>query len=430
MQNERRVLVSALLKAEKSGYSNLILDNVLKESDLNDVARGFVTSAFYGVIERKISIDHILNRYLKRPITKAPPFTAAVLRSGAYQIIFMDKIPNSAAVNESVKIIKKSKESGNSGLVNAVLRKLCSDDVKAFIEHSNDPAIRFSVEKWIYDLISKEHSAKKAEDFFNNALAAPPVFIRINSLKDGAAELLGSELKERGGTLLPTSCEDLFKVDGIKNIESFECYKKGLFFVQDLSSRLAANIVSAKAGDRILDCCAAPGGKSFSVAIEAQDNCELISCDIHPHRVALIKNGAERLGLKSVKLTVMDATVFDPKLGYFDKVLCDVPCSGIGVIRRKPEIKYKTDSECAELIPLQKKILQNSSRYVKKGGRLIYSTCTLLRRENEEVVEAFLKENSDFVLVSPLSDSEAKCINFMPPDTNGDGFFIAAMERK
>ncbi len=429
MQNERRVLVSALLKAEKSGYSNIVLDNVLNDSDLDQNGRNFVTSAFYGVLERKISIDNILNLYLKRPIDKAPPLTAAVLRSGVQQIVFMNKIPDSAAVNEAVKLIKKSKESGNSGLVNAVLRKVSSKDHREYIESHEKTDVRYSVAEWIYSSLKEKYSKERTNAFLENSLLPPPVFVRLNTKFSDSFELLKKELAEHSATLIPTSCADVYKANNIRNIEKLAAYKNGLFFVQDLSSRLAVKALGAKPGERILDCCAAPGGKSFSIALDMEDMGEVVSCDIHPHRVSLIEKGAERLRLKSITPKVLDATIFDERLGLFDRVLCDAPCSGIGVIRRKPEIKYKEDNECLALVSLQNNILKNVSRYVKKGGRLIYSTCTLLERENDGVIRHFLNDNTDFKLVSVLDGHESDTKTFMPPYDEGDGFFIAVMER-
>ena len=429
MQNERKVLVSALLKAEKSGYSNIVLDSILNSSDLNNVGKGFVTTAFYGVLERKYSIDYLLNKFLKKPISKTPPYTSAVLRSAAYQIVFMDKIPNSAAVNEGVKLIKKSKEHGNVGLVNAVLRKIASEDFKKLILSSDDVTVRYSVKEWIYDRLASVNTKDKVNLFFENSFYAPPTFIRINTLKIGALETVLREFEKLGITLKNTELSDFYMVECIKNVEKMESFKKGLFFVQDYSSRLASLALSAKSGDRVLDCCAAPGGKSFSIALDMENEGEVYSLDIHKHRVTLINEGAKRLGLTTVNSFVNDATVFNEKFGTFDKVICDVPCSGIGVIRRKPEIKYKEQSECDTLPEIQGKILQTAAKYLKSGGRLVYSTCTLFENENKDVVNSFLANNKDFKVVAPFNFEKADYLTLMPPENLGDGFFIAVMER-
>ena len=429
MQNERKVLVSALLKAEKNGYSNIILDSILNETDLNSVGKSFVTTAFYGVLERKITIDFILNKYLKKPISKAPPYTSAVLRSAVYQIIFMNKIPNFAAINEGVKLIKKSKESGNSGLVNAVLRNVSNENPQEFFNNLTDPSVIYSVEKWMYNRLISQYSKEKINSFFENSLLPPPVFIRVNSLKENAFDLVKNELENLGAAIENTDLQDFYLVKGIKTVEKLKSYKNGLFFVQDYTSRFAVASLSAKPNERVLDCCAAPGGKSFSIALDMQNKGEVVSLDIHAHRVELIKKGANRLGLDVVTSAVNDATEYNKDFGLFDKVICDVPCSGVGVVRRKPEIKYKSEEECNALPEIQSKILQTSSNYVKSGGRLVYSTCTLLKNENDDIVSDFLNNNNDFKLVSAYNKSSDSTCTLMPPKDLGDGFFVAVMER-
>ena len=429
MQNERKVLVSALLKAEKNGYSNIILDSVLNETDLNSVGKGFVTTAFYGVLERKITIDFILNKFLKKPISKTPPYTSTVLRSGAYQILYMSKIPDSAIVNEAVKLVKKSKERGNVGLVNAVLRNVCVENANGSFNNLVDPSVKYSVENWIYNRLISEYSKEKIDSFFENSLLPPPVFIRVNTLKENAVNFVQEEFESIGAVVKPTDFKDFYAVEGIKTVEKLKCYKNGLFFVQDYSSRFAVASLSAKPGERVLDCCAAPGGKSFSIAMDMQNSGELVSLDIHSHRVELIKNGAKRLGLNIIKSAVNDATEYNEDLGLFDKVICDVPCSGMGVVRRKPEIKYKSEEDCNALPDIQSKILLTSSKYVKSGGRLVYSTCTLFKNENGNIVSDFLNCNKDFKLISVYNRTDNKTLTLMPPDDLGDGFFVAVMER-
>ena len=429
MQNERKVLVSAILKAEKNGFSNIILNSVLNDTDLDSVKKGFVAAAFYGVLERKLTLEYILNKFLKKPVSKAPPYTAAVLKTAAYQILYMEKIPTSAAVNEAVKLIKKSKEKGNSGLVNAVLRKV-AEEGKALLTSINTPEIKYSVSPWIYTKLSNQYGEEKAIEFFEDSLNSPPVFIKINILKENKKSVVRCLIDE-GIALQDTNIENCYLAKGINNIEKSTVYKDGLIFVQDFSSSFCAAAVMAEPGMRVFDCCAAPGGKTFSLALNMKNEGEIVSSDIHSHRVNLIEKGADRLGLSIVKPKTNDATVFDGSLGEFDRVLCDVPCSGIGVIRRKPEIKYKSLEDSTSLPSLQLKILTNASKYLKKGGRLIYSTCTLLKEENEEVVAAFLKNNDNFKQTPiNLLNINDYCHTFVPPDSIGDGFFVAALERK
>ncbi|MBO5105401.1 MAG: 16S rRNA (cytosine(967)-C(5))-methyltransferase RsmB [Clostridia bacterium] len=429
MQNERKVLVSALLKAEKNGYSNIILDSVLNETDLNSLGKAFVTTAFYGVLERKITIDFILNKFLKKPISKTPPYTSAVLRSGAYQILYMNKIPNSAAINEAVKLIKKSKERGNAGLVNAVLRKISNENALDILNSLQEPIVKYSVEGWIYNKLISQYEEEKINSFFENSLLPPPVFIRINTQKENAYNMVLDELENIGATINSTDFDDFYAVQGIKNVEKLKSYKNGLFFVQDYSSRFAVACLSAKSNERVLDCCAAPGGKTFSIAMDMQNSGEVVSFDIHSHRVELIKKGADRLGLDIVKASVNDATEYNKDLGLFDRVICDVPCSGMGVIRRKPEIKYKSEEECNALCEIQSKILQASAKYVKSGGRLVYSTCTLFKNENDDIVSDFLNKNKEFKLITAYNQNSDNTVTLIPPEDLGDGFFVAVMER-
>jgi 16S rRNA (cytosine967-C5)-methyltransferase len=429
LQNERRVLISALIKAENSGYSNIVLNSVLGETNLDPLKTSFVTAVFYGVLEKKMALDFVLNKYLKKPIAKAPPFTAAVLRSGVYQILFMKKVPDSAAVNEGVKLIKKSKENGNSGLVNAVLRRVSTEKSNDLLKNA-ESHIKYSVSKEIYNALSKDYGKILTENFLENSLNPPPVFVKLNTIKGSSNEII-SELKNIGIKVELTGLSDSFILSGMGSIEKIKAYKLGEIFVQDFSSTLCAKAVNAEAGMRVLDVCAAPGGKSFSMAIDMKNRGEIISCDIHEHRVKLISDGAKRLGLTCIKPKLLDATDFDGELGQFDRVLCDVPCSGIGVIRRKPEIKYKNMEELNGLPELQFKILSTAAKYLKRGGRLVYSTCTLFKKENGAVVEKFLKENTDFALTEiGVLDIKEYTKTFIPPESLGDGFFIAALERK
>ena len=342
----------------------------------------------------------------------------------------MNKIPDSAVVNESVKLIKKSKERGNVGLVNAVLRNLCNEGLANIKNSLNEPSIRFSVENWIYNRLIAEYPKEKIDSFFENSLLPPPVFIRINTLKENAFNLVCEELKTIGATVKATDFTDFYAVEGIKTVEKLKSYKNGLFFVQDYSSRFAVASLSAKPNERIMDCCAAPGGKTFSIAMDMENSGEIISLDIHPHRVELIKKGANRLGLSAVKADVNDATEFNEALGLFDRVICDAPCSGVGVIRRKPEIKYKNEAECNSLPQIQSKILSTAAKYVKSGGRLVYSTCTLFKAENNDIIFDFLNKNKAFKLVSVYNRTDEKSLTLMPPEDLGDGFFIAVMERE
>lgn len=424
MANSRKTLVALLLKIENSGYSNLVLNAVLAQSELSVQDKNFVTAAFYGVVEQKRLIDYILNLYLKRPIEKAAPYTAAVLRSGAYQILFMSKVPHSAAVNESVNLVRQSRERGNAGLVNAVLRKVCSADLEK-MKQTCPPAVRFSVADWLYSALSEDFGREKAEAFLEHSLLPPEVYIKLNPIAQ-PPEVTAAQLTESGVDLTAMPLPQCFRATGLKNAENLTDSR---FFVQEYASQLCVAALNAKAGDRVLDVCAAPGGKTFCAAIAMENKGEILSCELHQKRADLVKKGAERLKLSCVHAIAQDSTVFQSEFGQFDKIICDVPCSGFGVISRKPEIKYKKEQDCARLPQIQLKILENAAKYLKSGGRMIYSTCTVLKRENQEVVERFLQNNKNFKAVPLFHGQPQTEQTLLPPQDGSDGFYMAAIER-
>lgn len=428
MPNARKVLVSLLLRAEKNGYSNLLLNAAFKENSLSALDKAFVTGAFYGVLERRLTIDYLLNQFLKKPVQKTAPYTAAVLRSGTYQILWMNKVPNSAAVNESVQLIRASKERGNSGLVNAVLHRLCELDLENALQDA-EPFVRFSVNPWIAEQLIADYGLSKATAFLADTLCPPPVHIRLNP-KAASPDKTLALLRANGVILTAEQPNGCYRAEGIKNIEQLQQQSDYGFFVQEFASQLCAAALMAKPGQRILDACAAPGGKAFCIALNAADQLKILACELHEQRVMLIKKGAERLKLSGIEAMQQDATVYNENLGQFDRILCDVPCSGLGVMRRKPELKYKTLADCAALPPLQLQILCNTARYLKPGGRLVYSTCTVLKEENQAIVSAFLKQNPQFH-PAPLWPGECTCVahTFLPPASVADGFYIAALER-
>ena len=247
----------------------------------------------------------------------------------------------------------------------------------------------------------------------------PPIILRVNTIKNSAKEL-SEKLSSSGKDNEIFSQNTIILKSGF-NVENFEPYKKGLFFIQDLSSQTTGELLGVQKNDRVLDMCAAPGGKSFSMALLMENCGEIVSCDIHPHRTELIKKGARRLGLDIIKPTVQDATQFNAEMGVFDKILCDVPCSGFGIIRRKPDIKYNKTENFEELENVQYQILSNSVNYLKENGIIVYSTCTVRKSENERIVNKFLENHKDFKLISMET--------VMPSENGGDGFFKAKLAR-
>ncbi len=419
MANTRQIAAKILLKIENDGsYSNLTLNNYFKNYDLSAQDKAFVTTLVYGVIERKISIDFILKKFIKTPLKKVQQFTLCNLRIALYQIMFLDKIPESAAVNEAVKAIKNSKESRNSGFANAVLRTALRNDLLLPTDDDVDSlSVRYSCPKEIVLSLINDYGLNDTKSYLEESLKTAPLTLRINTLKTDV-DSIRQQIGVTSTVLEPYEALALEK--GI-DISDNKLYNEGLFFVQDISSQATVGILSPKTEERMLDMCAAPGGKSFTSAILMQNKGEIISCDLYSHKCELINKSAKRLGLDIIKPMVADATVYNAKLGKFDCILCDVPCSGLGIIRRKPEIKYKNFEEFDNLPEIQLKILNNAKNYLNTNGRILYSTCTLRKAENEEVVEKFLKENSEFTLKYSHT--------FMPHKDNTDGFFCALLEK-
>ncbi len=413
MANARKTAVKVLLKIEKEGtYSNLAVAEALKNAELNSQDKALATALIYGVLDRKITLDFILSQFLKNPLNKTDTFTLNVLRTALYQIKYMDKIPPSAAVNEAVKIMKASKLSRNAGFVNGVLRSVLRTEVNLPEgDSAKDLSIKYSCPLWIVESFLKDYGVEDTKAFLEDSLKPAPTVLRINSIKATQSDFEGYEIKNN-------SIELKKGMDITQN----DLYKKGLVYAQDYASQKAVEILNPQSGDRVLDICAAPGGKSFTMANLMENKGEIVACDLYPHRTELIKKTAKRLGINIIKTRVADATVFDENLGQFDCVLCDVPCSGLGVIRRKPEIKYTKADDFEELQKIQLQIVKTAYKYLKKGGKLLYSTCTLRCEENEKLVISVKKEYNDLYLISEKS--------FMPHKDGTDGFFCALFKKE
>ena len=410
MKNSRQIAFEALYKIfYDDAYSNLALDSAISNSD---IAKPFVTRLVYGVVERKITLDEIISRYCEKP----KPKVFVILRMGVYQLYFMDKVPVSAAINESVELANKNGLSYYSKLINAVLHKV--NDNKINIDKIEDLSVRYSVPQHLINMWSKAYGTDTVNSFLPCLNEGAPVFAVPNKAVVDADELLyelncdGIEGEVLGDLVMITSAFDLKKCRAFEN---------GLFHIEDMSCYEAVKSLDIQENDTVLDVCSAPGGKAFTAAGFMNDKGRLIALELHTHRAELIKQGAERLGLNCIEVGVNDATVYNEAIPQAEKIICDVPCSGFGIIRRKPEIRYKDLDSIKELPEIQFKILETSSKYLKRGGKLLYSTCTLNKRENEKVVERFLTENTDFTA------TETKTT--FPSAMGGDGFFYCVIER-
>ncbi|MCC8074309.1 MAG: 16S rRNA (cytosine(967)-C(5))-methyltransferase RsmB [Clostridiales bacterium] len=390
-----------------NAYSNIALDKAL--SDI-DGEKAFVSALVYGVVERKITLDYFIDKYVS---SKLKPKIRIILRLGAYQLLFMDKVPSSAAINESVNLVKEIKQDYYSKMVNAVLHKIDNDR-----KFPDDLSVEYSVPKNLISMWSKQYSLETVKSFLPYINGRPPVFAVANTLYVDADELSYELLSEN------VDCEvtgELVKINSGFDLNKLKSFKNGLFHIEDMSCYECVKAMNVCENDLVLDLCAAPGGKTFTIAEMMNNTGKIYALDLYKNRVNLIKKGAERLGLTSVITDVNDATVFNSELPKFDKVLCDVPCSGFGIIRRKPEVRYKELDSIKDLPETQLAILENGAKYLKENGMLIYSTCTLNKKENEQVTSAFLNNDKDFKL-----KYEKTCF---PSENGGDGFYHAVMSR-
>ena len=397
---------------QDNAYSNIALDKAL--NDVESADRAFTSSLVYGVTERRLTLDWLLERFLSG---RTKPKVKVILYIGAYQLCFMDKVPASAAVNESVKLAEATGCGYYKGLINAVLHKV-DEQGKALLEKAPVP-IAYSCPEPLMNMWRKMYGEEAAIRIARASLGKPPVFAVPNLLYVDAEELQ-YELLDEG-----IECETdgkLVRILSSFNLGNCRSFQNGLFHIEDKSAFECACALDTKRGDTVVDLCAAPGGKTFTVAERMQNEGTVYSFDLHEHRVQLIREGAEMLGLTCVKAAVHDALDETADIPAADAVLCDVPCSGFGIIRRKPEIRYKALDSVKELPELQYRILCAGSKLVKTGGRLVYATCTLNKKENEKVVSRFTENNGGF---------ERVCEKTILPDENGgDGFYYAVLEKK
>ncbi|MBR1393290.1 MAG: 16S rRNA (cytosine(967)-C(5))-methyltransferase RsmB [Ruminococcus sp.] len=432
MMSARSFAVRLLTRMDKdSSYSNLLLDEALSRSQLSEQDKAFAAALFYGTLERSYTLDRIISSRLKNPQDRLSEEVRNILRTGLYQLLYMDSVPDSAAVDESVKLAKKTKNPAAAGFVNALLRGFIRDG-KA-LPKTNDETETLSLEyscppeltaKWL-----REYGREVTETMLSASLGQAPVTARANTLKAPLPDIIAQLQKDGFGVSAVAGIDDCLKICG-QGIERSQAYKQGLIHVQDISCQLCCLALGAQPGDTVLDICSAPGGKAFTAAEMMKNNGSLLAFDLHENRARLIRKGAERLGLDCITAGVNNGKEFNPEMPMADRVLCDVPCSGLGVIRRKPEIKYKPLSDFDRLPEVQYDILATSSRYVKEGGVLVYSTCTLSKAENEGVTGRFLSEHPEFdrgALPEILGGGFETTITSDRFDS--DGFYIAVMRR-
>ena len=433
MTDPRYLAVKLLCKTFGSGgYSNIQLDSGLKSSDLDARGRSFCSALYYGVISRRITLDHIIGGLSKRPLSKLEPAVLNILRCGIYQLLYMDNVPDNAAVNESVSLAKKFGRTSASGMVNAVLRNFVRREKKLDIKGNETEAlsVMYSVPEDIISSLVTDYGSERAEKQLGLSLEKPPVFLRMNNLRCSESEFI-----EALGDIQAEKIADCcFSVES-GDVTATEAFRRGLFHVQDLSSQVCCMALAPTERDTVLDICAAPGGKTFTMAELMNGKGRIFAFDLHEKRVKLIENGAERLGLENITAAAGDAAKFYSELPKFSKILCDVPCSGLGVIRRKPEIKYKSISEFERLPEIQYAIAENALRYLDIGGELMYSTCTLRKAENDEVADRLLSSHPE-IEPCPMPEmfgrdfgSRMTFFHDTFAEFAGDGFFTAKFRK-
>ncbi|MBQ5994350.1 MAG: 16S rRNA (cytosine(967)-C(5))-methyltransferase RsmB [Clostridia bacterium] len=424
---DRQLAFNILNKIERDkAYSNLTLDSCLSKNEGEVYSSAFVTALVYGVTERLITLDYILSQYLTKPLKKLKPEVLTALRLGAYQLKFMDSVPDSAAVNESVKLVKKNGCAYASGLVNSVLRRVSENEIDFSKIDKTDEllSVKYSCPVSLVNSFIADYGIEDTEKILEHSLGRPNTFARVNTLKTNTEELL-ERLRQEGITAEKADgFENCIRFDSSFSFDSCKSFSEGLFHVQDLSSAQCVRLLDVSEGMTVVDACAAPGGKSFTAAQIMNNKGRIISFDLYESRVKLIDDNARRLGIDIITACAHDSSKTDSSLTECaDRVLCDVPCSCLGTIGRKPEIRYKDLAFIDKLSQLQYNILLSSSRYLKHGGLLVYSTCSLSKRENEDVADRFLLNNPEF-------EKACEYRTFMPHKDGTDGFFTAGFRRK
>lgn len=457
-KNIRKVAFDILYKVETDkAYTNLILNHEIKNNALSRLDSSFVSAVVYGVLERKLTLDYIIKQYSKFPVDKSDIKTLILLRTGIFQLLFMDKVPDSAAVNETVNLSKKLGVYKSAGFINGLLRNFIRSDKNYKLPDkkniSHYLSVKYSVSEDIINLWLKSYGNKNTIEMLERLQGRPPLTVRINTLKSDKqsvqSQLRGEGIKTEEIPFL----KDALNLVNTGSIESLSSYKEGNIYVQDASSQLCVELLNPLPDSVLIDVCAAPGGKSFTASQIMQNKGTVYSFDIYEHKVKLIEKTARHLSASVIKASVRDAADAAPLNIYADRIICDVPCSGFGVMRRKPEIRYKEvisgqraadDNHVSfgggilDLAETQYRILCNSSKSLKSSGVLFYSTCTLNPYENGMNAERFLRENSDFI---PLEinlpegierkiDEPVNHLTLFPQTADTDGFFIAAFTKE
>lgn len=413
----------------KQAYSNIVLDKFINENreKLSNLDINFISELVYGVVTWKLTLEYIIQKYSKTKIKKMSDWVKNILYLGSYQIIFLDKVPKSAAVNESVNLCKKYNFK-SVGLVNAILRKIEKSDYKEISNITNSItriSLKYSMPEWIVKKFCDEYGEEETANICQNLNLRPNISVRINRLKGKM------DLGEKG------ILEDFRTITGTKNITKTKEYIEGNITIQDEAAGLSSFVLAPKEGEIVLDACSAPGGKTTYLAELMHNKGKIVAWDIYEERLKQVEQNAKRLGIDIIQTEVHDATKLKEEyVEKFDKILLDVPCLGLGVIRRKPDIKWnRQEEDIKEISDIQFNILKTCSKYLKKNGTLVYSTCSMLKEENDAIIEKFIKEEK-FETVNieeqiPNEFSKITTNNMVQflPSQNNDGFFITMLKK-
>lgn len=446
LDNAREAALKILYEINENGaYSNIALNKYFSAAELRDIDRAFVTELVYGTVKWRLTLDRVIASFSKIKMEKLSPWILNILRLGAYQLLNMTKVPQSAACNESVKLAGRYGHKASAGFVNAVLRNIARYGNNAALPLKESDltgylSVKYSYPKWLAEKYIGLFGAEFAESLLDAGNSTPELTVRANTLKVSAAELVGKLLEEGVEALPGKYMGEAVVIKSPVSIAKLGAFQKGLFQVQDESSMLPARVLAPEPGEWVLDACSAPGGKATHMAQLMQNRGVVVARDIHEHKLKLIDEAAARLGINIIRSELHDATLPDTKYNQaFDRVLLDAPCTGLGIIRRKPDIKWARETKDLESITaLQKQLIHIVSRTVKPGGVLVYSTCTILPEENEGVVNTFLEQNIEFeaddiipFLPPELAVNAKGCMLQLYLNRDGiDGFFIARIKRK
>lgn len=426
----RDAALRALLACRKSGaWSDGALKELLRGMERREAA--LASRLCYGVLQNRMLLDWQLAQFTK--LKKLQPAVHEILRLALYQLTLADKIPASAAVNEAVEQTKRFANPQAARLVNAVLRNALRAQP---LPQPESLSVKYSHPQELTELFLEQFGQETTENLLKSHNEAPQTVLQINRLRTTTQETMNVLHEANVECSVHPWLPDCLTVRGTGSLEQLAAFEQGLFYVQDAAARLAVEAAGLEPDMRVLDCCAAPGGKSFAAAIAMQNRGSITSCDIHPHKLQLIERGAARLGISILQTRLQDASKPVPEWeSAMDAVLADVPCSGLGVIRKKPDIRYKSLAQTEHLPEIQLAILRQQAHYVKPGGVLLYSTCTILKRENENVVQAFLRDEPQFFAETVHFPQDSGipdgAMTTLLPCTHGtDGFFICKLRRK